>query len=319
MLFQENGIEMVANKIKCIQQARPPKNVLELSSFSGYINFYRRFIHMFATKAIVLYGLTQKDVKFIWTLKCQESFQDLKVAVSSKPILRQPNWDVIFHVHVDASRVAMGAILAQPYGKANYPVSFASRRFNKAEQGYPTTEREALEMVFSATKFRHYLLGKLFHFYVDHQALLYLNNKVVIQGRLIRWMMFLMDIEFKIFHKPKKGHCGVDYLSKNTEGNEPESLSDEPVDAKLFQITAIAVEELDPKWMEVQEFLQNGKILEDWSNSRKKGLNVKSLKFTLIGGSLYRLSIDGILRSRLLSPVLYLSQPQDRERRTADQ
>ncbi|MCO5604386.1 hypothetical protein L7F22_058551 [Adiantum nelumboides] len=206
---------------------------------------------MFATKAIVLYILTQKDVKFIWTSECQESFQALKDAVSSKPILKQPDWDVIFHVHVDASSVAMGAILAQLDGKADYLVYFASQRFNKAEQGHSTTEKEALGMAFSATKFRHYLLRKLFHFYADHQALLYLINKVVIQGKLIRWMMFLMEFEFKIFHKPRKSHCGADYLSRNIEGNEPESLRDESVDAELFQTTAATIEELDQEWMEV--------------------------------------------------------------------
>ncbi|MCO5605881.1 hypothetical protein L7F22_060066 [Adiantum nelumboides] len=291
-----HGIKMAADKVKCIQLARPPKNVSKLSSFFGYINFYRRFIHMFATKAIVLYILTKKNVKFIWTSECQESFQALKDAISNKPILRQPNWDVIFHVHVDASGVAMGAILAQPKGKADYPVYFASRRFSKAEQGYSTTEKEALGMVFSATKFWHYLLGKLFHFYVDHQALLYLINKVVIQGRLIRWMMFLMEFGFKIFHKLGKSHCGADYLSRNSEGNELKSLRDEPVDAELFQITATTVEEFDPEWVEVYEFLQSGKIPDGWSNSRKKGLVIKSLKFTLIDGSLYKLGIDGILQ-----------------------
>ncbi|MCO5594534.1 hypothetical protein L7F22_048566 [Adiantum nelumboides] len=86
------GIEMATNKIKCILEARPPRNISELSSFLGYINFYiRRFNHMFATKAIVLYVLTQKDVRFIWTSKCEASFQALKNAVSTKPILRQPN------------------------------------------------------------------------------------------------------------------------------------------------------------------------------------------------------------------------------------
>ncbi|MCO5566914.1 hypothetical protein L7F22_020598 [Adiantum nelumboides] len=155
--------------------------------------------------------------------------------------------------------VAMGAILAQSDGKADYPMYFASRRFNKAEQGYSTTEREALGMIFSATKFRHYLLGKFFVFYVDHQALLYLINKIIFLGTV-----------------------------------RVESLRDEPVDAELFQTTAAAIEELDPKWMEVQEFLQSGKIPEDWPNSRKKGLIVKCLKFTFIGGSLYRLGIDGV-------------------------
>ncbi|MCO5604039.1 hypothetical protein L7F22_058196 [Adiantum nelumboides] len=86
------------------------------------------------------------------------------------------------------------------------------------------------------------------------------------------------------------------YLCRNSECNELQSLRDEPVDAELFQTTVVAVEELDPKWMEVHEFLQSGKIPKDWSNSRKKGLIVKSLKFTLIGGSLYRLGIDGVLR-----------------------
>ncbi|MCO5607130.1 hypothetical protein L7F22_061323 [Adiantum nelumboides] len=104
-----------------------------------------------------------------------------------------------------------------------------------------------------------------------------------------------MEFEFKISHKPEKSHCGADFLSRSTDGNELESLRDEPVDAELFQ-TAVAVEELDPEWLEVQDFLQTGKFPEDWSQSRKKGLIVKSLKFTIIGSSLYRLGIDGVLR-----------------------
>ncbi|MCO5597620.1 hypothetical protein L7F22_051701 [Adiantum nelumboides] len=62
--------------------------------------------------------------------------------------------------------------------------------------------------------------------------------------------------------KSGKSHCGVDFLSRSIEGNETESLRDELVDAELFQ-TSVAVKELDPKWLEVQEFLQTGKIPED--------------------------------------------------------
>lgn len=53
-------------------------------------------------------------------------------------------------------------------------------------------------MGFIAAKFRHYLRGRLFHFYVDCQALLYLINKVAIQGRLMRWMFLLQEFDFKI-------------------------------------------------------------------------------------------------------------------------
>jgi hypothetical protein len=45
------------------------------------------------------------------------------------------------------------------------------------EQNYSTTQRKALVMVFALHKFRHYLLGNKFIFYVDHMALVYLVNK----------------------------------------------------------------------------------------------------------------------------------------------
>ena len=56
-----------------------------------------------------LYGLL---VVFIWTNECKEYFNKLKAAFSITPILKSPNWNLIFHVHVDASNFAIGAILA---------------------------------------------------------------------------------------------------------------------------------------------------------------------------------------------------------------
>ena len=106
-------------------------------------------MEQFAALAIPLYELTQKDVKFNWTEQCEEAFTSLKKIIAKEPILRQPDWEKVFHVHVDASGIALGSILAQPEGKLDFPVYFVSRRFSKAEQGYTTTEREALGMVFS--------------------------------------------------------------------------------------------------------------------------------------------------------------------------
>ena len=47
------------------------------------------------------------------------------------------------------------------------------------KESYSTTECEALGMIYSITKFRHYLLGRKFTFHVDHSALLYLVNKQI--------------------------------------------------------------------------------------------------------------------------------------------
>ena len=105
-------------------------------------------------------------------------------------------------MHVDVSGLTLGAILAQHEKDIDFPVYFASRRFSQAEKAYTTTEREALGMVFAVQKLKHYLLGNFFVFYVDHQALLHLINKVVIQGRLFRWMLLLQEFKFKVIHKP---------------------------------------------------------------------------------------------------------------------
>jgi hypothetical protein len=86
---------------------------------------------------------------------------------------------VEFHVHINASLLAMGAMLFQSIiRKSDQPIMYVYRLLNKAKQNYSTTKREALAMVFSLHKFKHYLLGNKFVFFVDHMALLvYLVNK----------------------------------------------------------------------------------------------------------------------------------------------
>jgi hypothetical protein len=101
------------------------------------------------------------------------------------PILISPNWQVEFHVHTYASLLTMGAVLSQNLiRKSDQLVVYASRLLNIVEQNYSTTQREDLVMVFALHKFRHYLLGNKFVFYVDHMALVYLVTKPQVLGRI---------------------------------------------------------------------------------------------------------------------------------------
>ena len=74
----------------------------------------------------------------------------LKIKLVEAPILIFPNWSTKFHVHIDASDLAIGAILTQPGDdRMDYPIVYSSRKLNKAERNYSTTERESLGMVFA--------------------------------------------------------------------------------------------------------------------------------------------------------------------------
>ena len=69
-------------------------------------------------------------------------------------MLRFPNYNKPFTLHVDASDVAMGACLFQEDG----PIQFFSRTFSSAERNYSATDREFCALVNAVKHFRHIIL-----------------------------------------------------------------------------------------------------------------------------------------------------------------
>jgi hypothetical protein len=69
-------------------------------------------------------------------------------------------------------------------------------------------------MVFTLHKFRHYLLGNRFVFYVDHMALVYLVNKPQISSRIARWLLLFFKYEFIVVYKLGRAHVVADALSR---------------------------------------------------------------------------------------------------------
>jgi hypothetical protein len=127
--------------------------------------------------------LLKKDSKFQWTEECQQIFDTLKQKMVTVPILVFPDWSKEFNVHVDASFIALGAILAHPSAEdIDHRIAFASKKLSTAERNYTTTEREGLDMFYALHKFRQYLLGGHFKMFTDHPALKYLVNKPVLGG-----------------------------------------------------------------------------------------------------------------------------------------
>jgi hypothetical protein len=49
---------------------------------------------------------------FEWTNECQIAWEDIKNQYIQAPILININWELVFHIHIDASQLAIGAILA---------------------------------------------------------------------------------------------------------------------------------------------------------------------------------------------------------------
>jgi hypothetical protein len=85
--------------------------------------------------------LLRKDTKYQWNDEYQHDLDTLKENMVTAPILVFSNWEKTFHVHVDASAIALGAILAQlGEGDLDHLIAFTSRKLFDSEHNYNTTE-----------------------------------------------------------------------------------------------------------------------------------------------------------------------------------
>jgi hypothetical protein len=113
---------------------------------------------------------------------------------------------------------------------------YSSRLFNFVGRNYNTTERKVLAMVYALHKFRHYMLGNKFKFFVDHMALIYLVNKPHVSSRLARWFLLFLENDFKIVYKPSRSHLMVDALSRLPNHTEIVGVLDQTYDVHLFTL-----------------------------------------------------------------------------------
>ena len=78
--------------------------------------------------------LLREDQEFDWTEECNISFDTLKRKLVKAPILSFPNRLIKFHVHIDASGLAIGVILMQPGDDGmDYLIVYSSIKLNKAK------------------------------------------------------------------------------------------------------------------------------------------------------------------------------------------
>jgi hypothetical protein len=266
----KQGLLVDPAKIAVIVNLPPPKSVRQLRETLGHTGYYRKFIKGYAQITAPMEKLLRKDSKFQWNEDCQRGLDTLKEKMVTTPILVFPDWEKTFHVHVDASTIALGAILAQPgTGELDHPIAFASRKLSESEQNYNTTEREGLAMVYALQKFRHYLLGKHFKMFTDHSTLKYLVNKPVLGGRICRWLLLFQEFDFEVIVKPGKLNAGPDHLSRITNGEEPTNLEDNFPDAQLF-----SVQVADEYFADIIQYLSTGTAPQEFNTAQKKNLVV---------------------------------------------
>ena len=96
---------------------------------------------------------------------------------------------------------------------------YSSRRLNNTEFNYSNIEKEALAIVWTTTRARHFLIGKKFLLRSDHRPLEFIFNSrkdlpKVTASRILRWAIRLMAFDFDIEYAKGNSTPRVDALSR---------------------------------------------------------------------------------------------------------
>ena len=211
-IVSAEGIRVDPAKIEVVVNWKSPQNVTEVRSFLGLAGYYRRFVRGFSVIASPLTKLLRKGIKFEWTDKCQNSFEQLKGMLVEAPVLTQPTPGKEYTLYSDASCIGLGCVLMQD-GKV---VAYASRQLKPHEQNYPTHDLELAAVVFALKIWRHYLYGEKCRVYIDHKSLKYLLTQKELNLRQGRWLELFKDYDCIIDYHPGKANIVANALSRKT-------------------------------------------------------------------------------------------------------
>ena len=145
---QLGSVSMDPAKTDAIKEWKPPASLKEVQSFIAFANFYRQFIKDFAKLASPLMALTKKNIAFKWETPEQHTFESIKKAFSTAPILQHFDPEKECVVETDASDYISGAVLSQPdHEEVLHPVAFLLHRYLPAECNYEIYDKELLAIV----------------------------------------------------------------------------------------------------------------------------------------------------------------------------
>jgi len=148
--------------VGAIRNARAPKNLTELKAYLGLLNYYGRFIPNLSSELRKLHKLLKKCEKFVWSDKCNKSFENSKNLLLNNRLLEKYDSKKQIVVCADGSPYGVGAVLAQVVNGVEKSVLFVSNTLSVAEQKYSQLHREALTIIFAIKKFHKFFYGNKF-------------------------------------------------------------------------------------------------------------------------------------------------------------
>lgn len=203
------GVSTKPSKIQDVLSWPVLVNISKLRGFLGLTGYYRRFVKGYGEICRPLHDLLKKD-NFHWGPDQQKSFDRLKEVMTTCPVLALPNFSKPFVLETDACGSGIGAVLMQE----GRPIAYYSKALGQKAAGYSTYEKEAIAILESLKKWRHYLLGGQVIIKTDQQSLKYMTTQRLTEGIQHKLLLKLLEFDYQIEYKKGKENIAADALSR---------------------------------------------------------------------------------------------------------
>ena len=257
-LVSGKGIKPLPEKLESVKKMPAPTTPKEIKQFLGLVGYYRKFIPRFADIARPMTNLTKQDVPFEWTLQCQASFEMLKDALITSPILKYPDPNKSYTLFTDASKHAWACVLTQEYEhekdnknyKINHPITFASGLLKRSQLNWAALTKEAIAIYSSIKKLSYYLEDADIVLRSDHLPLKKFLHKNTLNTKVNNWAVEISP--YRIHFEYIKG-------IKNTLADTMSTLIQIDPEAKLnpepegYEFGYHAFEDMEPIKSDIQE------------------------------------------------------------------
>ena len=227
MLIEEGlpKLKPLKTRVEAILKMDPPKTIKDCRSFCGMVNYLSIYLKDLQTKLIPIYYLTRKGVPFVWGNEQKKAFEDIKIALTSPPILVMPDTKGHIILVSDTSKIGCGGALYQEIRLQYRLIAYCSKKLPEAVQRYSISELELTGLLANISVFKHILKNVKFTVFCDHSALVYIIHakKELPTMRLKKLIENLNAYCFVIrFLKGKEMHIS-DFLSRHPieDGESP--------------------------------------------------------------------------------------------------
>ncbi|KAL0402033.1 UNVERIFIED_CONTAM: hypothetical protein Slati_4233200 [Sesamum latifolium] len=123
-LVTEKGIEVNPEKIRAIQEMKPPTNLNKVQRLVGRIAGLSWFISRSAERSLPFFKALRKTKNVTWDEECQQAFQELKTYLAQLPLLTKLVTGEVLYLYLAAGPQAVSSVLIKEEGGTQKPIYY---------------------------------------------------------------------------------------------------------------------------------------------------------------------------------------------------